>query len=78
MKWLLDDESPGRAGLIHQTLSENWLVRQFLQLLETLLLKGQTRASLEEKEQEERDRKEAKEAALKLGIAIEDPNQRQG
>ena len=69
LKWLLDDEGPGRNELIHQTFSENWLVKSFLTLLEALLLKGQTRASLEAKEQEERDRKEAKEAVMKLGTA---------
>jgi hypothetical protein len=40
-----------------------------LNLLEALLLKEHTRASLADKEQEERDKKEAKEAAARLGAA---------
>lgn len=42
-------------------------MRSFLDLLEALLLKGHTRASLAAKEQEDLDKKEAKQAAMQLG-----------
>ena len=42
-------------------------MNSFLNLLEALLLKDHTRASLAREEQEERDRKEAQEAAAALG-----------
>ena len=63
VEWLFDSELGGSGRLIHHGLSANWLVRSFLDLLEALLLKGHTRASLAAKEQEDRDKKEAKEAA---------------
>jgi dynein heavy chain len=64
LEWLSDS-----SCLLHPTVSANWLVRSFLNLLEALLLKEHTRASLADKEQEERDKKEAKEAAARLGAA---------
>ena len=65
LTWLFETE--GLERLAHPGVSANWLVRSFLNLLEALLLKDHTRASLEEKEQGERDKQEAKEAAMLLG-----------
>ena len=50
LEYLLGEGGAGRAHLLHPTLSENWLVRSFLVLLEALLLKGHTRASLAQHE----------------------------
>ena len=61
--WLSEKSS----HLLHPSVSANWLVRSFLNLFEALLLKEHTRESLAIKEQEDRDKKEAKEAAAKLG-----------
>jgi len=65
--WLFSSELGGSRHLVHPSVSANWLVHSFLQLLEALLLKEHTRASLVIKQQEERDKKEAKEAAMQLG-----------
>ena len=65
LEWLFETE--GLDRLAHPGVSANWLVRSFLNLLEAMLLKGHTRATLAEKEQGERDKQEAKEAAQRLG-----------
>jgi hypothetical protein len=69
LEWLL--ESDGQSRLVHPGISANQLMRQFLDLLEAFLLKEHTRATLAEKEQGERDRQEAKEAAQRLGLQNE-------
>lgn len=67
LEWLFGGSGHGRGLLLHARVSANWLVRSLLNLLEALLLKEHTRASLAVAEQEERDRQEAKEAAMRLG-----------
>jgi len=67
IEWLFGSASEDSKLLVHPSVSANWLVTSFLDLLEALLLKGHTRASLAAKEEEERDRREAKEAAARLG-----------
>lgn len=69
LKWLLSSSQAGSRHLMHKSLSANWLVRAFLKLLEALLLKGHTRASLAIHEQEEKDKLEAKEDAKRLGAS---------
>lgn len=48
LEWLFETE--GLDRLAHPGVSANWLVRSFLNLLEAMLLKGHTRATLAEKE----------------------------
>jgi dynein heavy chain len=61
---LTKDDEERLAGPLKPVLpiSKNWLYRQFLVLFESLLLKEDTRETLLKKEQELRDREEAKKA----------------
>ena len=43
-------------------ISRNWVFRTFLSLFESFLLKSETRDSMGKKEQEQRDKEEAKKA----------------
>jgi len=48
LNWLFEEE--GQRYFVHQSISENWLMKSFLNLLECLLLKDHTRKSLAKKE----------------------------
>ena len=48
MSWLFSEE--GKRYFVHQSISENWLVKSFLNLLECLLLRDHTRDSLAKRE----------------------------
>lgn len=56
IEWLFESGRGGPGHLVHPSVSANWLVHSFLNLLEALLLKEHTRASLAVKEQEDRDK----------------------
>mmetsp|Transcript_30359 Transcript_30359/g.46465 ORF Transcript_30359/g.46465 Transcript_30359/m.46465 type:complete len:148 (-) Transcript_30359:843-1286(-) len=68
---LIFDGEDHHQKFIHPGFSTNWQMKSYLSILEAFLLKDHTRESLIEKEEEDKDKREAKEEAARLGAETE-------